>query len=106
MENETFELEQCVAYIATNASKQLAENFDHLLRKQGISRVQWIALYYIGKEKTLSQAGLAQHMRIKPSTVTTLIDRMIRDGLIMRTKDPGNRRKVCISLTKEGEVHR
>ncbi len=97
-----FELENCVSYIATNASKNLAEGFDKKLKAYGISRVQWTALYYIGRDEEMSQKQLSDLMRIRESSTTRLIDRMEKEGLIKRKNDPDNRRKVSLTLTEKG----
>ncbi|HAE62546.1 MAG TPA: MarR family transcriptional regulator [Eubacteriaceae bacterium] len=97
-----FKLENCVSYIATNASKDLAEGFDKKLKAHGITRVQWTALYYIGRDEEMSQKQLSDLMRIKESSTTRLIDRMEKEGLIQRKSDPENRRKVSLGLTEKG----
>jgi|LGOV01.1.fsa_nt_gb DNA-binding MarR family transcriptional regulator len=98
-----FELENCVAYIATNAGKNLADGFEKLLKKHGISRVQWTALYYLGKFEKINQKELAILMKIKESSMTRLIDRMERDGWIERLLNPKDRREVKLILTKTGK---
>lgn len=98
-----FKLENCVSYIATNASKDLAEGFERKLKKQGISRVQWTALYYIGANESVNQKQLSQLMRIKESSTTRLIDRMSKEGYIVRQNNESNRRIVEIVLTQKGK---
>ena len=98
-----FKLENCVSYIATNASKDLAEGFERKLKKHGISRVQWTALYYIGRYKKVNQKQLSQLMRIKESSTTRLIDRMAKEGYINRQNNDNNRRIVEIILTEDGK---
>lgn len=101
-----FKLENCVSYIATNASKDLTEGFERKLSAHGISRVQWTALYYIGRQGEISQKELADLMRIKESSTTRLVDRMVKEGFIKRQTDESNRRKVNLILTREGRALR
>ena len=98
-----FELENCVSYIATNASKDLVEGFDRKLKKHGISRVQWTALYYIGKHHELNQKQLSVLMRNKESSTTRLVDRMEKEGYIERQLNPNNRREILLLLTPAGK---
>ncbi|MFZ7134373.1 MAG: MarR family winged helix-turn-helix transcriptional regulator [Eubacteriales bacterium] len=98
-----FKLENCVSYIATNASKDLAEGFERKLKEHGISRVQWTALYYIGLYESVNQKQLSQLMRIKESSITRLIDRIVKEGYIQRQINPDNRRIVQLVLTLDGK---
>lgn len=97
-----FELEECIGFITNNISKELANAFNDRTMKDGISRVQWIALYYLGKYETLSQIELCNKMNKKQSTIVRLIDRMMRDGLVIRKKDSNDRRITKIVLTEKG----
>ncbi|MFZ7120796.1 MAG: MarR family winged helix-turn-helix transcriptional regulator [Eubacteriaceae bacterium] len=101
-----FKLENCVSYIATNASKDLAEGFERKLKEHGISRVQWTALYYIGKYESINQKQLSLYMRIKESSTTRLVDRMEKEGYIKRCINKENRRNIELVLTDEGKKTR
>lgn len=101
-----FKLDTWVSYVAANYMKQITDVFGRKLEKKGVTRIQWIALYYIGKNGTLNQNELASYMDIKGSTVARLIDRMERDELVCRVKDENDRRATILSLTEKGEKYR
>lgn len=82
--------------------KQITDAFGRRLEKKGITRIQWIALYYLGKNENLNQNDLANLMNIKGSTVARLIDRMERDGLVIRKKDSKDRRVTILIISKNG----
>jgi DNA-binding MarR family transcriptional regulator len=86
--------------------KQVTDVFSRRLEKKGITRKQWVALYYLGKNGFLSQNELGNCMDIKESTVARLIDRMERDELVTRKKNESDRRVSVITLTKKGEEYR
>lgn len=86
--------------------KIISEAFGRRLEKKGITRIQWIALYYLGLNGNFSQRHLARCMNIKDSSATRLVDRMQRDGLIKRKKNPDDRRVTYLVLTKKGESMR
>lgn len=98
-----FELDECIAFITNNTSKKLASAFNDRTMKDGISRVQWITLYYLWKHETLSQIELCNKMNKKQSTIVRLIDRMVRDGLVIRKKDSKDRRITNVMLTEKGK---
>lgn len=86
--------------------KQITDVFSRRLEKKGVTRIQWIALYYLGKSGTLIQNELGGLMDIKDSTVARLIDRMERDDLVSRKKDEHDRRVTVLSLTQKGQKYR
>lgn len=98
-----FDLDTCVAFITNTSAKKLAECFNERLSQLGITRVQWIALYFMGKYENISQSELGEKMDIKASSVARLIDRMERDGYVVRRRDPKDRRITNLILTEMGK---
>lgn len=101
-----FDLDSCVAFITKKGAKKLADAFNDRLMKKGISRVQWTALYFLGKHESMSQNELADKMDLKSSTIARLIDRLERDGYVRRIKEPNDRRITKLLLTEEGHTLR
>lgn len=101
-----FDLDDCVGFITNAAAKQLSDIFNERLSVYGTTRVQWIALYYIGKFQDISQIELADKMNIKTSTMVRLIDRMERDDLVSRVKNKTDRRVTKLQLTEKGKKFR
>ncbi|MDI3481913.1 MAG: MarR family transcriptional regulator, organic hydroperoxide resistance regulator [Tepidanaerobacteraceae bacterium] len=97
-----FDLETCVAFVTNKASKMMADAFNKRLIELGITRVQWIALYYLGKYEGINQKDLAKKMNIKGSTVARLLDRMEKEGAVIRQVDPQDRRIIRLKLTEKG----
>lgn len=98
-----FNLDSWVGYITENAIKQISEAFGRRLQKAGITRVQWIALYYVKTNKLISQRGLSNLMAVKDSSAARLLDRLERDGLIERERNDADRREIYIKLTEKGD---
>ena len=101
-----FDLDRWVGYIADNSSKIICDAFSERVMKLGVTRVQWIALYYLGKEEFISQKELAEKMNIKESSVARLLDRMERDGLVERVKNENDKRVTNLGLTNKGKQYR
>lgn len=97
-----FDIESCVCFTSSKISKKMAEMFNERLIPFGVTRVQWIAMYYLLKYGDLSQKELGERMDIKESTVARLLDRMGEDGLIIRTQTREDRRVKYIKLTPKG----
>lgn len=96
-----FDIEDCVGFQISNAAKVMEEHMNNQLKSLGISRVQWIALYYIGLEKSINQSCLAKKMRIKSSTAACLIDRMENNHYVKRVKNTSDKRIIKLQVTKK-----
>jgi len=97
-----FDLESCICFINNRVSKKMADIFNERLAAFGVTRVQWIAMYYLLKYGVMSQKDLADRMDLKESTVARLVDRMESENLIERIKDASDRRVTNIELTESG----
>ncbi|ATU08615.1 MarR family transcriptional regulator [Methanohalophilus portucalensis] len=60
------------------------------------------AILILGREKEMMPSTLARFLNLKKSSVTSIIDSLEMDGLVKRTADPMDRRKIWISLTSSG----
>jgi DNA-binding MarR family transcriptional regulator len=68
--------------------------------KSELTFAQFEVLWFLdcAKEER-SMESIANHLNIKPPSATSLIDRMEKDGLVSREKDPNDRRIVKIAMT-------
>ncbi len=82
--------------------KQFSEAFGRKLEGSGITRIQWIALYYISESKRVSQRELARLMCVKDSSIGRLIDRLERDGMLRRVRSEEDRRVIFVEMTDSG----
>lgn len=97
-----FDLNKCVSYISIGKIKGISEAFGKWLVKENITRIQWIALYYIYTQGKQSQRDLSNHMKINDSSAMRLIGRMERDGWVERQRSEDDRRIILLSLTESG----
>lgn len=100
--NGSFDLDCCVSFVTNKASKILSESLNNELMKHGITKSQWIAMYYINRSKGISQHELAILMNSKESTITGILDRIEVEGLIQRSIDKIDKRKKLLTLTQKG----
>ncbi|HEY95976.1 MAG TPA: MarR family transcriptional regulator [Dehalococcoidia bacterium] len=95
----------------------LYQSRDHVMRVRenelqnfGISTVEAGTLYVIkaiGRtEGKVTPAKIAKGMIRQHHTVTALLKRMEKKGLITRIKDPDNKGALIIELTEKGEIAR
>ncbi|MBN2079322.1 MAG: MarR family transcriptional regulator [Spirochaetes bacterium] len=74
----------------------------------GISPAQMGILFLLKSENGQSMTALSRSLFIDNSTITGLIDRLEKNGLVTRERDPGDRRSHRIEITGEGisEINR
>jgi len=72
------------------------------IESRGILPAYFGVLYALQGGKSLSPTDLRRYVFTGLSNLTTLIDRMVRDGLVRRRRDPQDRRRVLVQLTERG----
>lgn len=97
-----FQLEDCIAYITSRGAKTLAERLEDRFVGSGVSRVQWIAMYYVERCPSITQRQLAERMNLKESTVVRLLDRMEKEDMLHRSCSGTDRRVRYLELTDKG----
>ena len=68
----------------------------------GLTIPQLRVLFLLRREPGAAAGAIARHLKVTPSTVTGLIDRLVRIGLVRRTGDASDRRVVRNVLTERG----
>jgi DNA-binding MarR family transcriptional regulator len=60
------------------------------------------ALLFLKEAKIATMKAIADHLEIKPSSITPVIDKLFHKKLLHRVADKKDRRIIYISLTKNG----
>jgi len=74
------------------------------LREHALSDQQWRVLRVLGENGTLETGRVAREAFILGPSLTGVLSRMERDGLITRTRDPADHRRTVVQATKRGQV--
>lgn len=77
---------------------------DQTTPEHSISLSQAFALHELDTDAPLSQRDLARRLRLEKSTVSRLVAEMEREGLLVRDRDPDNRRYHRLRLTDRGRA--
>ncbi len=72
------------------------------LRSHGLSDQQWRVLRVLGNGEALETGKVAQKAFLLGPSLTGVLSRMERDGLIERQKDPTDQRRSVVSATSQG----
>jgi len=73
-----------------------------LFRESGLTVPQLLVMQAIAREGAPPTSRIARHICVSQATVTRIIDRLERDGLVARCKSTADRRVVNIRLTEAG----
>jgi DNA-binding MarR family transcriptional regulator len=91
--------QQSVGYLMRYGYRAFAKAISAELNPFQISSGQWSVLRVLWEEEGLSQVELAERMRVEKASLTGVLEAMDKHGLIARTRNTKDRRKVNIHLT-------
>ena len=75
-----------------------------MAKSRGVTGPQRLVLRIVGRFPQLSPKQLAEIMHLHPSTLTGILKRLERRGLLKRRVDPSDRRRSFLGLTPEGRT--
>jgi DNA-binding MarR family transcriptional regulator len=84
------------------ASRQITVYLEARTRELGVSPLEGHVLTYLRKYAPAPVGELVRVFGLKQSTLTSLLDRLERAGLIRRGSNPADRRSLLVHLTDRG----
>ena len=72
------------------------------LREHGLSDQQWRVLRVLGEHGTVETGRVAREAFILGPSLTGVLARMERDGLVRRARDPADQRRSVVEATPRG----
>ena len=90
-----------IAFTLMDVARLLKTYADQRARQYGMTRAQWAVLVRLDRSEGLKQTELAELLDLQPITLTRLLDRLAKNGLIERRADPNDRRANRLFLTGE-----
>jgi DNA-binding MarR family transcriptional regulator len=84
------------------AGKSVVRAFDERLGEHGVSTPRSKLLAEVARMQPVRLADLARAVGISQGTASTLVEALVRDGLVARNVDDTDRRAVRLSTTPAG----
>lgn len=78
--------------------------FDERLGEHGVSTPRSKLLAEVARMQPVRLADLAREVGISQGTASTLVEALVRDGLVARGVDDNDRRAIRLTTTPEGEA--
>ncbi|HEX3346736.1 MAG TPA: MarR family transcriptional regulator [Acetobacteraceae bacterium] len=79
-------------FLLHDLARQLRTDADRRAAAHGMTRAQWVALFWLRRRPGLSQKELAELLEIEPISAGRLVDRLEARGMLERRQDPADRR--------------
>jgi DNA-binding MarR family transcriptional regulator len=91
------------ALIALRRILRATELNSRLLASQtGLTTSQFIILQIVARESSVLPSAVAKSAGLTQATVTSLVDKLERHGLVNRRRDTEDRRRIWIEVTEAG----
>lgn len=99
---ERFSSSVPVGYLVHEVARLFRRRFEEEARDYGITQPQWRALGEIARTEGVSQVNLAHAIDIDPMTLSGILDRLEKRGLVDRYPDPNDSRAKLARITPAG----
>ncbi|MBC7093716.1 MarR family transcriptional regulator [Candidatus Bipolaricaulota bacterium] len=97
---------ETTAHLLAQVAKLLRERIRVRMEAIGLRRGQGFILRELGEQGGIAQTELAQQSLVRPATLTPVLQRMERAGLVERRPDEADQRISRVYLTAKGEAVR
>ena len=102
--HEQLKLENQLCFRLYAASRLVTQAYTPFLSKLGITYPQYLVLLVLWEKNEQPVNDLAKRLHLETNTVTPLLQRMEKEGLVSRRKGKEDGRQVLVSLTDQGRA--
>ena len=103
MIQEEFKLDNQLCFRLYTASRLLTQAYHPLLSEHGLTYPQYLVLLALWEKDAQPVNDIAKRLFLETNTVTPLLQRMEKEGLLTRTKGKKDARQMIVSLTWKGK---
>jgi DNA-binding MarR family transcriptional regulator len=99
---ESYTSDESVGYLVARVRASLFAAVDREMAPLGVSAAQFVILLNVAQQRASCAADLAREQSTDTGSMTRMIDRLVRKGLLRRARDAKDRRVVRLELTEAG----
>lgn len=103
MDREAFLLDNQLCFRLYTASRLLTQAYHPLLSAHGLTYPQYLVLLVLWEKDAQPVNDIARRLYLETNTVTPLLQRMEKEGIISRKRGREDARQMIVSLTKKGK---
>jgi len=102
MTYEQLKLDNQLCFPVYAASRLITREYQPFLDRLGITYPQYLVLMILWEEDSVAVNDIAKKLILNTNTITPLLKRMEKQGLVKRKRSRDDERKVMIQLTENG----
>jgi MarR family transcriptional regulator for hemolysin len=91
-----------LGFLLHDVARLMRKRFERHARALGLTRAQCQVLAYLARHDGTPQGALADILEMEPITLTRLVDRLEKSGLVERRSHPADRRVRVLWLADAG----
>lgn len=103
MIQEAFRLDNQLCFRLYTASRLLTQAYHPLLSQHGLTYPQYLVLLVLWEKDAQPVNAIARRLYLETNTVTPLIQRMEKIGIVARNKGDKDARQMIVTLTRKGK---
>ena len=103
MIREEFRLDNQLCFRLYTASRLLSQAYHPLLSGHGLTYPQYLVLLVLWEKDDQPVNDIAHRLYLETNTVTPLLQRMEKEGLLLRSRGKKDARQTIVSLTDSGK---
>lgn len=103
MIKEEFKLDNQLCFRLYTASRLISQAYHPLLSEHAVTYPQYLVLLVLWEKDSQPVNDIAKRLYLETNTVTPLLQRMEKEGLISREKGKKDARQMIVSLTNKGK---
>ena len=104
MDKEAFLLDNQLCFRLYTASRLLTQAYHPLLSQHRLTYPQYLVLLVLWEKDAQPVNDIAKRLYLETNTVTPLIQRMEKEGIVSRHKGEKDARRMIVTLTRKGKL--
>jgi DNA-binding MarR family transcriptional regulator len=100
--NDPLALERQVCFALAVASRSVIGLYRPVLEPMGLTHPQYLVMLALWERSPRSLRDLSEALQLDPGTLSPLVKRLERSGMIIRERDEQDERMLCLTLTPQG----
>ena len=101
-DEELLLLENQVCFPTYAVANKILRRYQPLLKELDLTYTQYIAMMVLWEKEKVNEKDLVKALYLKANTLTDMLRKMQKKGLVMIEKDTADKRNITISLTDKG----
>ena len=103
---EALRLDRQLCFALYGAANRVTRLYRPMLEALGLTYPQYLAMLVLWEASPRTVGALGEALDLESSTLTPLLKRLETQGLVARTRDPEDERRVVVTLTETGAALR